>query len=498
MVTEGPVRIIDATLREGCQAPGVHFDAERSAEIARALSLLGVDAVECGHPAASALEMERVRRVASLRLDCPVLTHARACVDDVNAAAESGATWVGIFLGINDVTRRARVPGMSITHILDRTSASIKQARERGLRVRYTLEDASRTDESLMMQAFRVAVAAGADRICFADTVGIAEPGLIASRVRSLKSELPNTKLELHLHDDRGLAMANALAGLDSGADWLSTSVNGLGERAGILDLCLLLSNLNHRGLRPLLAGAGLSEISTRVAAYARSPVDHRRPVTGRDAFTHTARLHIKAVNREEAAYSWIAPSIVGRQNAISNSGSFTGTDHLFLSPLLISATELKHHREGPGTRYVMVDDRLVRDCRQYCIAREIPKLEEPPTSHVDPHVHAVDSLFMFLGYEPGLKGLWVEVSLGGVVKQLSSPASVFIPAGTPHTYRILEGSGIFINHVLAGRYNESLLENSWGDYETREKSEIDRMGSGRRDVLETGPGVRAAESRGD
>jgi 2-isopropylmalate synthase len=459
MAAQRQIRIIDATLREGCQAPGVNFDAERSVEIARALSLLGVDAVECGHPAASTSEMERVRRVAHMVLDCPVLTHARACVDDVNAAAESGASWVGIFLGINDVTRRARVPGMSIAQILDRISAAIKQARGRGLHVRYTLEDSSRTDESLMMEAFRVAVNAGADRICFADTVGIAEPGLIASRVRSLKSQLPDTELELHLHDDRGLATANALAGLDAGADWISTSVNGLGERAGILDLCLLLSNLSHRGLRPLLAGARLLELSNRVAAYARAPVDHRRPVTGRDAFTHTARLHVKAVNREESAYTWISPRVVGRQNSIANSGSSPSVEQLFLSPLLISAIELRHHREGPGTRYVMVDDRLVQDCRQYCIAREITQTNEPIPSHVNPHMHAVDSLFMFLGHEPGLTGLWVEVSLGDVVKQLKSPASVFIPAGTMHTYRILQGRGIFINHVLAGRYNESLLD---------------------------------------
>ncbi|MEK6303215.1 MAG: LeuA family protein [Acidobacteriota bacterium] len=459
MAAPRPIRIIDATLREGCQAPGVSFDAERSVEIARALSRLGVDAVECGHPAASASEMERVRRVAHLGLDCPVLTHARACVDDVNAAAESGAGWVGIFLGINEVTRRARVPGMSIAQILDRITAAIKQARGLGLRVRYTLEDSSRTDESLMIQAFRAAASAGADRICFADTVGIAEPDLIASRVRSVKSELPDTELELHLHDDRGLAMANALAALDAGADWISTSVNGLGERAGILDLCLLLSNLSHRGVRPLLAGTGLLDLSTRVAAYARAPVDHRRPVTGRDAFTHTARLHVKAVNRDESAYSWISPCVVGRQNATANCGSSHSLGQLFLSPLLISAVELRHHREGPGTRYVMVDDRLVQDCRQYCIAREIPQINEPFSSHIDPHVHTVDSLFMFLGYEPGLTGLSVEVSLGDVVKQLRSPASVFIPAGTKHTYRILQGRGIFINHVLAGLYNESLLD---------------------------------------
>ena len=106
-----------------------------------------------------------------------------------------------------------------------------------------------------------------------------------------------------------------------------------------------------------------------------------------------------------------------------------------------------------------MVDDRLVTDCREYCIAREIPLLAEPPPAHVDVHVHKVDSLFLFIGHEPGLHGLTVEVCLDDVVRVLESPASVFIPAGVAHTYRILKGRGVFINYVLAGSYNESLLE---------------------------------------
>jgi len=313
-----PVRVIDATLREGCQAPGVRFDATQSVEIALALAELGVDMIECGHPAVSAEEAHRVRSVVNLGLGRPVLTHARAHRGDILAAAEAGATWVGIFLGVNEVTRRTRVPNRSVDQLLGYVDDSVSYARKCGLRVRYTVEDASRTEYSEMLRAFRAALNAGADRLCFADTVGVLEPKEVATRIASLRGDLPSVDLEVHLHDDRGLALANALAAVDAGANWVSTSVNGLGERAGITDLCLLLANVHYRGQRELVSGSALRSVSARVAEYSGTLVDDRRPVIGRHAFTHTARLHVKAVLRDEEAYNWVPPEVFGARSSIT------------------------------------------------------------------------------------------------------------------------------------------------------------------------------------
>ncbi len=312
------VRIIDATLREGCQAPGVRFSATQSVEIALALAELGVDMIECGHPAISEDEAQRVRCVATLGLDSPVMTHARAHRGDILAAAEAGASWVGIFLGVNEVTRRTRVPNRSVEQLLQLVDDSVRYARQCGLRVRYTVEDASRTDYSSMLLAYQTALSAGADRVCFADTVGVLEPKDVATRIASLRGDLPSAELEVHLHDDRGLALANALAAVDAGADWVSTSVNGLGERAGITDLCLLLANVHYRGQRDLVSGSALRRISARVADYSGTVVDDRRPVIGRHAFTHTARLHVKAVLKDEEAYNWVPPEVFGARTSIS------------------------------------------------------------------------------------------------------------------------------------------------------------------------------------
>ncbi len=311
------VRIIDATLREGMQAPGVAFDAEASCRVAALLARAGVDAVECGHPAKSPAEQARVRAVASAGWAVPVLTHARAHPRDIDEAKASGAAWVGLFLGVNETSRRSRVPGRTLRELLAVIADAVARAKDAGLRVRFTCEDASRTPTAERLAAYRAAIDAGADRICFADTVGVLEPPGAASAVAEIVREFPALPVEVHLHDDRGLAVANALAAVDAGATWVSSSMNGLGERCGIVDTAVLLANLHARGLRPLAEPGILQEASRVVAEAAGVPLSPQHPVTGRHAFTHRARLHVLAMAADKAAYSWIAPEAVGREAAM-------------------------------------------------------------------------------------------------------------------------------------------------------------------------------------
>ena len=456
-----PVRIIDATLREGMQAPGVRFSAAASTEIARALARLGIDTVECGHPVVSDEETARVRAVRGALPDTPLLCHARARTEDVRAAAACGADWIGIFLGVNDSVRCTRLSGRTVEELLAMIGEAVALARGLGLRVRFTVEDTSRTDPEPAIRAYSAAVSAGAERICFADTTGVLEPGAIARRVGDLVAALPGVDVEVHCHDDRGLATANSLAAIDAGAGWVSTAVNGMGERCGITDLAALLANLDHRGARPITHPAILQDLSTRVAAYARAPGDPRRPVSGAHAFTHTARLHALAVERDPCAYEWTPPARLGRQHRTAGSGLPRDPAGLITRASAIADTELRHHRHGPGTRYVMIDERFVADCRQYCIVRRIPALNDYGEGHVDAHSHTCDSLFLFLGDGPELEGLAVAVTLGADTFEVDSPASVFIPSGVAHSYRIRAGSGLFINHVLSGAYDDSLLDPS-------------------------------------
>lgn len=325
--------------------------------------------------------------------------------------------------------------------------------------MRFTIEDSSRTQLAELLRAYRIAMDAGADRICFADTLGVMEPDQVRALTRKLREHCADVPLEVHLHDDRGLALANALAAAEGDAEWISTSVNGLGERAGIVDLAALAVNLHYQGERQLREGALLRELSRRVGAYSRSMPDHRRPVIGRDVFHHVAKLHVQAVKRDPVSYEAIDPELVGAQRTTVR-GGLPGAPHGWaVDPQVISATELKYHRAGPGERYVLVDNRFVPGADQYCIARRVPLLDDYGTGHIDTHAHCCDSLFVFLGEEAGYRGFSVEVTLGEETFPVESPASVFIPAGVPHGYRVVAGAGTYLNHVLAGDYNSSLLE---------------------------------------
>lgn len=453
------VHIIDSTLREGMQSTAGTFSPAQSVEVTKLLISAGVDTIECGHPGIDDAELNRVAAVVAAAGDVPVLSHARCELDDIKAVAKSGAAWVGIFLGVNEISRRSRLPGRDTGELLAMVEQSVAYARQLGLRVRFTVEDATRTAMDDLIAVYRLAVDAGAERICFADTVGTMEPAEIRRAVEALCAGCPGVDLEAHLHDDRGLALANSLAAIDAGATWISTSVNGLGERAGIVDLAALLLNLHHRGDRVLADGVVLQDLSRRVGAYARSMPDHRRPVVGRDVFHHVARLHRLAVQREPAAYEWIEPETVGRSRSTWRQSLPDDVERWVVDPQVISATELRHHRAGPGSRYVLVDDRFVPGAGQYCIARRIPRLDDYGPGHIDTHVHHCDSLFIFLGDEPDYTGLRAEVTLDGEVIAVESPATVFIPAGIPHGYRVVSGAGTYLNHVLAGDYNSSLLD---------------------------------------
>ena len=449
--------IVDATLREGTQAAGVRLSDGQTAEIARALCEIGVDMVECGHPMVGPSELRRIRAAVKACGEVPVLSHARALVDDVSRVADSGALWVGIFIGVNEASCKARINAShSIPSLI---SASVGRAHDLGLRVRFTVEDASRTDWSELVKAYRIAVDCGANRLCFADTVGCLCPWEISDILARLRQEFPAAEWEVHFHDDRGMANANALSAVRAGAAWISSSVNGIGERCGITDTVLLLANLSAMGWRDEPHGEDLQHLSVLVQAHTRMRVDRWRPVVGQNAFTHVAKLHRRAVRLDESAYSWTNPGALGRATNINPAILEPELDRLINHPQVISATELRHHRPGPGERYLMIDDRVVPDARQYCIVRRIPIAADHGPGHVDAHRHSVDSLFLFVGNGSELDGLEVEVRIGDRLFLVSSPASVFIPSGLVHSYRIVRGDGFFINHVLEGDYNSSLLD---------------------------------------
>lgn len=455
--------LIDATLREGNQAPGVRYSVKSSIEVAKSLEKLGVDTIEVGHPLASALEFERVKAIVELNLPVNILAHARANRNDISAVKDAGASWVGIFSGLNSRVRAVSLSNRSEEEVMELIHSSVSYAKELGLSVRYTAEDSSRTDINLLIKAFDIAISAGADRICFSDSVGILEPSQVGEYIGIIRDKFKTIPIEVHFHNDRGLALANTLSAIGAGANWISCSINGVGERAGITDTLSVLANLHFRDPdRYNIPEPGiLQQVSKLVNAVTRSTVLCRQPVVGRNVFVHTAKLHKDAVIKEQSSYAWMPPEKLGMKNVTDYKSLPEDIAALITKPEIISAVELKYHRHGPGDRYVMLDDRFVNDCRIYSIVRRIYGLSDNTAGHVDSHRHHVDSFFLFLSQKDDLTGLIVEVTLDGKSFIIESPACVFIPSGIEHSYRAISGDGLYINTVSSGTYNESLLEYS-------------------------------------
>lgn len=457
---EKQIKITDATLREGSQTRAGTFSISQSIEVAKRLKTLPVDIVECGHPSASDKEFERVKAVVSASHPTPVLAHARLNLKDIIAVAKTGAKWVGIFVGVNESSKEYKYNWKDSNNLKLLIADCIRTAKENGLKIRFTVEDSSRTDLDVLKNIYSYSITEGVDRICFSDTVGLLEPKEVYKYANMLNEWFPGIDKEFHFHDDRGLALANALAAADSGIDSVSTSVNGLGERSGITDTVSYIINISIREKADILFGKDLLEISELVGAYSRSMPDQRRPFVGELAFHHASRLHQLSVEKNPSTYELIEPEKLGRNRSFGSEPITQRLTDLITKPPIISATELKYHRTGPGDRYVLIDDRFVRNAGQYCIARNIPNIQHIKAGHVDRHAHKCDSLFIFLGDSNNYEGLEVEVMVNDETQIVCSPASVFIPAGSPHYYRVISGGGTYINHVLSGNYNSSLLNN--------------------------------------
>ncbi len=310
------VEILDSTLREGEQTPYVNFLLDEKIEIARLLDRIGVEMIEAGDPSVSPNISVAMRKIAALRLDAQIVAHSmatRACIDNAKAC---GADRVAIFYATSKIhleTKLKKTPEEALQIICD----AIHYAISLGLKVRFTPEDASRTDFDFLARVCNAAIDAGADRISYADTVGIFQPHQMHAQIKKLRAQLKPVKIDLHCHNDHGLALANAMAGIRAGADCIHTTVNGMGERAGIPDLAetvLAFHNLEGVGKYDLRYLTELSAYLEKVSGFFLAP---NKPVTGLNAFTHKSGVHTNGVLKNPSTYESYDPAVIGRERRI-------------------------------------------------------------------------------------------------------------------------------------------------------------------------------------
>lgn len=310
------LEILDTTLREGEQTPFVNFTVDEKVQIARMLDSVGVDMIEAGDPSVSPNVARAIKCIASLGLRAEVVAHSVASRLGIDKAKACGANRVAIFYATSKIHLDAKLhktqeQAIAIIH------EHVSYARSLGLKVRYTPEDATRTDFEFLVQVCNTAIEAGADRISFADTLGIMQPHVMYEKVRELRERLLPCKIDLHCHNDYGLALANAMAGIRAGANCIHTTVNGLGERTGIPDLAeTVLSFRNLEGsekfnVQPLMDVSGYLE---KVSGFFLAP---NKPITGLNAFSHKSGVHTNGILKDPRTYEPFDPSILGRERKI-------------------------------------------------------------------------------------------------------------------------------------------------------------------------------------
>ncbi len=310
------LEILDTTLREGEQTPYVNFTIEEKTNIAKLLDDVGVEMIEAGDPSVSKNVAKAIEKIAALGLRAEVVAHSIAARSGIDRAKACGADRVAIFYATSKIhldEKLHKTPAQALEIIREH----ICYAKNLGLKVRYTPEDATRTEFDFLVQICNAAIEAGADRISFADTLGIMQPHTMYERVAALREALHPCQMDLHCHDDYGLALANAMAGIRAGANCIHTTVNGLGERTGIPDLAeTILSFHNLEGvqkynIQPLME---LSAYLEKISGFFLSP---NKPITGQNAFSHKSGVHTNGVLKDPRTYEPFDPAILGRERKI-------------------------------------------------------------------------------------------------------------------------------------------------------------------------------------
>ena len=312
------VHLVDATLREGEQTPGVWLTPDEKLEILEHLGLAGVALVDACFPAVSADERRFLARATARRGGPIVAASLRLRNEDVELAAACGCTSAFLIAPASESHRRLRL-GVERAEVEDRVATLTARCTALGIEPQLVLEDASRAAPGDVASLLRTGGTAGIERFYLCDTVGVWTPTAAARAVEAARIEVqPGAGIGVHCHNDFGMATANTVAALEAGARWATVTVNGIGERAGhaaLAEVALACGEL--LGLACGVDPARLATLSEVVERATGIPIAVQAPVLGATAFRHESGMHVHGVLRAPATYEAIEPERLRRRREI-------------------------------------------------------------------------------------------------------------------------------------------------------------------------------------
>jgi homocitrate synthase NifV len=370
------VVIDDTTLRDVEQSAGVVFTLEEKKTIARTLDEMGVHELECGIPAMGREEQDAVRALVEMGLKARLITWNRALVSDLKASLACGVQAVDISLCVSDIHIEHKLR-KDRNWVREQLKTALGFAKKHDLYVSVGGEDSSRADVDFLLELMEIARDMGADRFRFCDTLGLLDPFTTFDKVRYLveRSTLP---IEVHTHNDLGMATANAIAGIKAGARFVNTTVNGLGERAGNAALEEVVMALKHAcGVDCAIDSSRFVEISRYVGQASCRPVPEWKAIVGEKVFSHESGLHVDGVLKNPRNYEAFDPQEVGLSRYLvlgKHSGSqalLARIDQLGITPEGLSLPLLLEHVR----QYSQRCKSPISDAELLTLCRDFPKV---------------------------------------------------------------------------------------------------------------------------
>lgn len=310
------ILIYDTTLRDGEQTPGVCLSPEDKIDIAKKLDELKIHQIEAGFPIVSKREAQTVKSIANEGLNASVICLTRAKKEDIDKALECDVDGIITFMGTSDIHLQHKMH-IGRQEAMEISMNAIEYAKDHGLYVAYSSEDATRTDLDFLKRIYKNAESYGADRVHIADTTGAITPQGIYFLVQEIR-KVTDVRIAMHCHNDFGFAVINSIYGLLAGGNCVSTTVNGIGERAGnasLEELVMALKILYSHDLG--FKTKHIQSLSKLVEEKTKVRVPENKPIVGKNVFRHESGIHVDAVIEEPLTYEPFLPELVGQKRQL-------------------------------------------------------------------------------------------------------------------------------------------------------------------------------------